>query len=88
MMGSKLMRLARGEMIGAGEIGDKEVIGEDVQMLAATTNFEAQLAADVTQPAEPVPSQPPAQQVVRKPIKLDMLGSDSEDDSDDMDQAA
>ena len=88
MLGSKLMRLARGEMIGAGEIGDKEVVGADVQMLEAATNVEGQPATDATQPAEPIRPQPPAQQVVRKPIKLDMLGSDSEDDSDDMDQAA
>jgi len=87
-MGSKLMRLARGEMIGSDEVGDKEVVGDDIHMMEATVNTETQLVTDATQPAEPAQSQPPAHQIVRKPIKLDMLGSDSEDDSDDMDQAA
>jgi hypothetical protein len=78
MMGSKLMRLARGEVMGAGEVGDREMIGaeqEQVEIPSAIQEDTRVVSAEAQ--AETVPAPQP---VKFKPIKLDL--SDDEDDED------
>lgn len=81
MMSSKLMRLAKGEVMGPGEVGDGTIVGEGPeQENDPPLPAQQEVPADTTQAAvAPAPK-------VFKPINLDL--SESEDEDDDMEQIA
>ncbi|KAH8090573.1 hypothetical protein HD553DRAFT_9146 [Filobasidium floriforme] len=81
MMSSKLMRLAKGEVMGPGEVGDGTIVGEGPEEENdPPLPAQQEVVADTTQAAVA-----PAAKVF-KPINLDL--SESEDEDDDMEQIA
>jgi hypothetical protein len=83
MMSSKLMRLARGEVMGPGEVGDSTIIGAEPEVDDLVLLAQQHPPAESTQTGNR-PVMAPAPKVF-KPINLDL--SESEDD-EDMEQIA
>lgn len=88
-MGSKLMRLAQGEVMGAGEVGDQTMIGavpeEEVTIPVEPQHGLSEPARPTQAASRPAEQAPPK---VFKPIDLDLSGSESEDGDDEMEQIA
>jgi hypothetical protein len=81
MMNSKLMRLAKGEVMGPGEVGDGTIVGEGPEQ-----NNDPPLPAQQEVPADTTQAAVAPAPKVFKPINLDL--SESEDEDDDMEQIA
>ena len=98
MMGSKLMRLAQGEVMGAGEVGDQTVVGvatDEIQVGPTEQQQQQQQQQPqqqaMAEPVRPRSSDAPIESAapkVFKPINLDLSGSESEDEDEDMEQIA
>ena len=95
MMGSKLMRLAQGEVMGAGEVGDQTVVGvatDEIQVGPTELQQQQQPQQQaMAEPVQPRSSDAPIESAgpkVFKPINLDLSGSESEDEDEDMEQIA